>query len=154
MFNKIKLQYLLVIIGLIIPFSIYAIDKERVLREMNLQGVPEADAREYYLTGCDTGLYMPMVICARFGYVASDLELNDIYKQVEMNIKNAHLKINLRKEQRAWLKLRDLTCKTQTDEEYEDSRFWHIYNFSCLESITNERNGQLKKYLECDYPCN
>lgn len=77
----------------------------------------------------------------------ADQELNRIYQQSMSSLTKAK-KEELRKEQRAWLKIRDPKCHKEADDKNAGiGTMWPTFYSSCRASYTRERVQELKKQL-------
>ncbi|PTT55423.1 lysozyme inhibitor LprI family protein [Aeromonas sp. HMWF014] len=89
-----------------------------------------------------------MYQCISDLYEKSDVELNSVYKKkmVELDSINIHgegadikpVSFFLKKNQQAWIKMRDTDCDLETYESMTGSGYATIYK-SCLLKKTNER---------------
>lgn len=89
-----------------------------------------------------------MYQCISEFYEKSDVELNSVYKKkmVELDSINIHgegvdikpVSFFLKKNQQAWIKMRDTDCDLETYESMTGSGYATIYK-SCLLKKTNER---------------
>ena len=94
-----------------------------------------------------------MYQCISELYEKSDSELNSVYKKklAELDLINIHgegadikpLSFFLKKNQQAWVKMRDADCDLETYESMTGSGYGTIYK-SCLLKKTNERVKFLK----------
>ena len=81
--------------------------------------------------------------CAQRDYRAADAALNIKYGEVMARLPVAG-QATLRKEQRAWLRQRDLQCKAQTRSS-EGGSIWPLEYFSCLRTSTEKRTKELAR---------
>jgi uncharacterized protein YecT (DUF1311 family) len=139
------------LLGLLLACNTYATDDDKIIKDMaRTSSLSEAQIRAYYKTGCDSGDYVPMLVCATFRYLSADLELNEKFKALLGQLTTKPAKSSLIKAQKAWIPFRDATCEYET--EGNGGRFWSVHNLGCLITVTEERVGKLKQYLECKTP--
>jgi uncharacterized protein YecT (DUF1311 family) len=142
--------YLLVL--MLIGQSAFAASEEDIIKKMiNPNGLSEAQIREHYKSGCDTGAYVPMLTCGRFHYLYADAELNEAYQSLLKQLTTEKARVALKAAEKAWVIYRDATCEYET-EGVSDGRFWSVYNFGCLTTVTEQRVSKLKEYLKCQDP--
>ena len=79
--------------------------------------------------------------CAQRDYRVADAALNIMYTRVMARLPVA-AQVPLRKEQRAWLRQRDMQCKAQTRSS-EGGPIWTLEYFSCLQASTEKRTKEL-----------
>jgi uncharacterized protein YecT (DUF1311 family) len=90
------------------------------------------------------GLQQEMNACSVRDYKAADTELNAKYKAVLAGLPPPK-QLQLRKEQRAWLRRRDSQCKEEVKLS-EGGSIWPLEYFSCLSTITQRRTAALKSW--------
>lgn len=89
------------------------------------------------------GNQQEMNACAQRDYRAADAALNIKYGEVMARLTVA-AQATLRKEQRVWLKQRDLQCKAKT-RSYEGGSIWPLEYLSCLQASTEKRTKELTR---------
>jgi uncharacterized protein YecT (DUF1311 family) len=87
------------------------------------------------------GQQQEMNECAQRDYRAADAALHITYGQVMTRLPVAE-QAALRREQRAWLRQRDLQCKAKTRAS-EGGSIWPLEYFSCLRASTEKRTKEL-----------
>jgi uncharacterized protein YecT (DUF1311 family) len=90
------------------------------------------------------GLQQEMNACAERDYKAANAVLNAKYKAVFAGLPPPK-QVQLRKEQRAWLKLREPQCREKVKLS-EGGSIWPLEYFSCLTVITQRRTEALKRW--------
>jgi len=90
------------------------------------------------------GNQMQLNACAARGFRAADAALNIRYGEV-MKTLSPQLRVDLRTEQRAWLKGRDPACK-RASKANEGGSIWPLVFNSCLEKSTRKRTAELDRW--------
>lgn len=91
-----------------------------------------------------------MNICAGKAYEKSDAELNALYKQIRVRLKDdADTTKLLMSAQRAWIGFRDAECNFSSSKVTGGSAY-PLISSTCLDSLTRSRIEDLKGYLKCD----
>ncbi len=96
--------------------------------------------KEYCKQAFENGITADMIECTQVELQREDNRLNVEYKKV-MSKLNSTQKLELRTEQRAWIKTRDRTCKLEEDT---GSAGW-LNHISCLKELTKKRADELAK---------
>lgn len=87
-----------------------------------------------------------MTKCSGEMFTYYDNELNVTYKKV-MSSLSSDKRIQLRKEQRAWLKNRDPECKLTANESAKGGSMWPMLYNGCRSSSTSKRTPEINKWL-------
>ena len=90
------------------------------------------------------GNQQEMNTCAVRDFKATDSALNEKYKELMSSLSLANQQ-RLRKEQRAWLKMRDPKCKSEAKLS-EGGSIWPLEFYGCLQSATTQRNKELEQW--------
>ncbi len=105
----------------------------------------------HYKSGCDSSNMEWVNLCANYGFVSADMELNELYKKLKDNLQGTNAEKKLLQAQRAWIVFRDTSCAYESDA-YATGRWLHPTTQSCKTAFTLKRNDQLKEYLKCTDP--
>ena len=89
------------------------------------------------------GTQQEMNACAFDEFKTEDKLLNEKYKKIMQALPKKQ-QIQLRQEQRLWLKQRDPKCQQETKES-EGGSIWPLMFYSCLSSSTKQRTETLGK---------
>lgn len=81
--------------------------------------------------------------CSLENFHHYDKQLNFFYKYALKRL-NPDKKIELREEQRTWIKKRDPYCKEEADKQAEDEAFWTMKYEDCRGRLTEKRVEELK----------
>jgi uncharacterized protein YecT (DUF1311 family) len=85
--------------------------------------------------------------CARKAHIASDAELNTLYRQIERRLNDdADARRRLVSAQRAWVAFRDAECAFASSSGGSASPMVHSM---CLDDLTRKRVADFKSYLSC-----
>jgi len=101
---------------------------------------------------CDTGSSSQADLNECYGnaYKKSDAELNSLYKQITVRLKDdaATTKL-LVAAQKTWISFRDAECNFQTSGSAQGS-VYPMTQAICLDGLTSRRIDDLKSYLKCE----
>lgn len=83
---------------------------------------------------------------ARQEYEKSDLQLNEVYKNM-LAMLGGNEKTLFIQSEREWIKFRDAQCKFES-EQYAGGSMQPLINYSCLKARTDERINQIQILME------
>jgi uncharacterized protein YecT (DUF1311 family) len=83
---------------------------------------------------------------ARQEYEKSDLQLNEVYKNM-LSMLGGNEKTLFIQSEREWIKFRDAQCNFES-EQYAGGSIQPLINYSCLKSLTDERINQIQILME------
>ncbi|MFZ0872032.1 MAG: lysozyme inhibitor LprI family protein [Rhodanobacter sp.] len=93
---------------------------------------------------------MAMNVCADQAYRKTDAELNAVYSQINVRLKQdkeaTKLLVNA---QKAWLAFRDAECTFSTSASAQGS-VYPMLVAQCRDGLTSTRIDELKAYLRCE----
>jgi uncharacterized protein YecT (DUF1311 family) len=91
-----------------------------------------------------------MNVCEQKAFEKSDEELNRLYKQIEVRLKDsADATKLLVTAQRAWVAFRDSECSFSSSMVAQGTVYPFVHN-SCLVGLTQNRIKDLNGYLSCE----
>ena len=91
-----------------------------------------------------------MTECADKSLIASDAELNTLYKKIQARLKDDQETSKLLvAAQRAWVAFRDAEC-TFSSSGVAQGSIYPMTLLQCRDGLTGQRIKDFQKYLECD----
>jgi len=127
-----------------------AMANDKVINETaRRSGFSVEDVKKWHKAGCDTGSPSLMYLCGEYGFVESDLKLNETYKALLRKMQSKGSKEKLRSVQKAWLAYRDKTCEFEA-LSYLGGRDYQLVYVGCLTTQTTDRIMKLEEYLACN----
>jgi len=106
------------------------------------------DVREMALHGCDSGNTRDMGDCSNYWFIAEDLAMNDLFKQLMAARKGKPQQRLLLNAQRSWLAFRDASCEFEASG-YLGGTLAPVEKLQCMKNATAIRNTQLRDYASC-----
>jgi uncharacterized protein YecT (DUF1311 family) len=126
------------VIFLLNASNCFAMADEEVVKAMTKLTSLTAEEIQQNYDRCDGNTYQ-MKICASYQWVAEDLRLNKIYKEIRAKAKLMGYEQSLLQSQRAWIAYRDSTCALEGQMGAGGGSAEGLYVLSCKERITKER---------------
>lgn len=120
-------------------------DEEVVKAMVKLTTLKAEEIRQDY-NRCDGNTYQ-MKVCASYQWVAEDLRLNKVYKEVRAKAKLMGYEQSLLQSQRAWIAYRDSSCGLEGQMGAGGGTAEGLYALSCKKRITKERADSLTELL-------
>ncbi|GGE40416.1 hypothetical protein GCM10007276_17190 [Agaricicola taiwanensis] len=91
-----------------------------------------------------------MNACAAAAFKASDVKLNDLYKQIRQRLQGqAEAAKGLVSAQRAWVAFRDAECSFASSA-VEGGSVYPMTNAMCRDGLTQQRIADFERYLNCE----
>jgi len=139
-----------VYVMLLISAAAIAAEDPAVVETAKRTGWDINSVKEFYLKGCDSGRPNEQNICATYGFVEVDMQLNRTYSQLMSELKTKSSKSKLRDTQRVWVTFRDKACEFEADG-YKGGRDYPTVVAGCKSGYTEIRIKQLKQFIGCDF---
>ncbi|BCL93375.1 lysozyme inhibitor LprI family protein [Ralstonia pseudosolanacearum] len=131
------------VLSLLVPTLAIAAPDEAVVREMAKRtGLSPADIRSSY-DACDSGVTLPMKVCASYRWTREDIRLTTAYEQAKVKAKEAGFEASLIAAQDAWQVYRDAACTYEGQMGADGGAYEGLYVLSCKEQLTKERADRL-----------
>jgi uncharacterized protein YecT (DUF1311 family) len=138
-------KFIFTVIFLLNASNCFAMADEEVVKAMTkLTSLTAEEILQDY-NRCDGNTYQ-MKVCASYQWVAEDLRLNKIYKEIRAKAKLMGYEQSLLQSQRAWIAYRDSTCALEGEMGVGGGSAEGLYVLSCKERITEERADSLTKW--------
>lgn len=135
------------VIFLLNASNCFAMADEEVVKVMTkLTSLTVEEIQQDY-NRCDGNTYQ-MKVCASYQWVAEDLRLNKIYKEIRAKAKLMGYEQSLLQSQRAWIAYRDSTCALEGQMGAGGGTAEGLYILSCKKRITKERADGLAELLK------
>jgi uncharacterized protein YecT (DUF1311 family) len=145
----VKSSLIFLLIAFSLPVFAESLKDRAIAETAKRMSLPVERVMEDHETGCASGITPSMAICAEYLWTLQDLNLNDLYSQLQLHLNTDSSKAKLKKAQLAWLKYRDSSCEYEADG-YRNGTWGPIVSLGCMEKMSAERNKILKEYLACD----
>lgn len=98
----------------------------------------------------DASTQAAMTECADKSLIASDAELNTLYKKIQARLKHDQPTVKLLvSAQRAWVAFRDAECEFSSSGVAQGS-IYPMTVLQCRDGMTEQRIKEFQNYLECD----
>jgi uncharacterized protein YecT (DUF1311 family) len=135
------------VIFLLNASNCFALVDEEVVKAMTKLTSLTAEEIEQDYNRCDGNTYQ-MKICASYQWVAEDLRMNKIYKEIRAKAKLMGYEQSLLQSQRTWIAYRDSTCALEGQMGAGGGTAEGLYILSCKRRITEERADGLAELLK------
>lgn len=133
---------------LVVSAGAVADPDEVVVREMAARtNLTVAEIRAHY-NACDSGVTLPMKICASYRFHVADARLNRLYEQALVSARAAGSDGSLIESQRAWFTYREATCAYEGKLNAGGGSAEGLYVLACDEQLTKARADWVEEQLK------